>query len=100
MVEYFLKPRNFFLSQINELTDSEKKLISEKLELVKINPFRYKGLSVPGLTKVFEIKITLSGLYSRLIYTVKGNEVRVECIINRNNDFKDLVKLLYKARQD
>ncbi len=100
MAEYILKPRKFFLSQIDGLTNEEKKLVAEKLELVKLNPFRYKSLSVPGLTKVFEIKITLSGLYSRVIYTVQGQEIKIECIINRKNDFKDLLKLLFKARQE
>ncbi len=98
MAEYFLKPRKYFLNQLNGLTDDERGLVLQKLKLVKLNPFRYKSLSVPGLTKVFEIKITLSGLYSRIIYTVQGSEVKVECIINRKNDFKDLLKVLSEAR--
>ena len=95
-----LRPSKVFLAQVAELSPQEKLLIAEKLELAKLNPFRYKPLSVPGLTKVFEIKITLAGLYSRIVYTLSGNEIRVECIINRKNDFSDLLKLLYKARQE
>lgn len=97
---YTLKPSKVFLSQVRELSAQERLLIAEKLELAKLNPFRYKPLSVPGLTKVFEIKITLAGLYSRIVYTLQGPQIRVECIINRKNDFKDLLKLLYKARQE
>lgn len=95
-----LKPSKVFLAQVRELPQDERLLIAEKLELAKLNPYRYKSLSVPGLTKVFEIKITLKGLYSRIVYTIEGSELRVECIINRKNDFKDLVKLLHKSRQE
>ncbi len=97
---YSIKPSKVFLDQVKELTAEERHLIAEKLELTRLNPFRYKPLSVPGLTKVFEIKITLQSLYSRIVYTLQDNEIRAECIINRKNDFKDLMKLLYKARQE
>ncbi|MBI5635463.1 hypothetical protein HY993_00695 [Candidatus Micrarchaeota archaeon] len=93
-----LTPSKLFLDQTKQLNEDEKHLIAEKLELAKLNPFRFKPLSVPGLTKVFEIKITLSGLYSRLVYVVEGKQIQVACIINRKNDFRDLMKLLYKAR--
>lgn len=95
---YSLKPSRLFLQQIKELNESERHLIAEKLQLAKNNPFRYKPLKVQGLTKVFEIKITLQGLYSRMVYSVEGSEIKVECIVNRKNDFKDLMKMLYKAR--
>lgn len=97
---HVLKPSKVFLNQISGLPVNERRLIAEKLELAKLNPFRNKALHVPGLTKVFEIKITLAGLYSRIVYTLEGNEIRVECIINRKNDFKDLMKLLYESRQE
>lgn len=99
-MSFSLRPSKLFLSQIRELPENERLLIAQKLELAKLNPFRYKALHVPGLTKVFEIKITLAGLYSRIIYTLHDSEIRIECIINRKNDFKDLLKLLYQARQE
>ncbi len=98
--KYTLRPSHVFLEQIKELTVQEKYLVAEKLKLAKQNPFRYKSLHVPGLTKVFEIKITLKNQYRRLIYVVDGNEILVEGIIDRKNDFKDLLPLLYKTRQE
>lgn len=86
---YTLKPSKVFLNQVSGLPVNERHLIAEKLELAKLNPFRNKPLHVHGLTKVFEIKITLAGLYSRVVYTLRGNGIRVECITNRKNDFKD-----------
>lgn len=97
---FSLKPSKVFLSQVREFSAEERLLIAEKLELAKLNPFRYKSLSVPGLSKVLEMKITLGGLYSRIVYTIHGSELLVECVINRKNDFRDLLKLLYKARKE
>ncbi len=99
MASYILNFSKLLLEQVHNFSADEQRLVLQKLELAKFNPFRYKTLSVPGLTKVFEIKITLGGNYCRVIYSLQGNEIRAEGIINRNNDFKDLVKLLYEARK-
>ena len=99
-MSYSLKPSKVFLSQIKDLPSNDKLLIAEKIKLAQLNPFRNKSLKVSGLTKVFEIKVTINQLYSRIVYTIHGNEIRIECIINRKNDFKDLLKLLQKARQE
>ncbi|MBI5226122.1 hypothetical protein HY994_02675 [Candidatus Micrarchaeota archaeon] len=97
---YTLRPSHVFLDQAKELTAEENQLIIKKLDVVKQNPFRYKSLRIPGLSKVFEIKITLQNRYCRIIYVLDGNEILVEGIILRKNDFKDLLPLLYKTRQE
>lgn len=43
-MEYELKPSDFFLQQIDELSDEAKKTVEDKLKLVKINPFRNKRI--------------------------------------------------------
>ncbi len=100
MTSYVLNFSKLLLSQVRTFSADEQRLVLQKLELAKLNPFRYKTLTVPGLTKVFEIKVTLGGSYSRLVYTVHGNEIRAECIIARKNDFKDLLKSLNEARKE
>lgn len=97
---FTLRPSKVFLEQVRELSEKERHLIADKLLLVQSNPFRYKSLSVPGLTKVFEIKLTLNQLYSRIVYKLDGDEIRIECILNRKHDFKDLHRLLEKARRN
>ena len=99
-MSFQLKPGKVFLQQITTLNQQEKDLIGEKLKRIKINPFRNKSLTVKGMTKVFEIKITLGGIYKRVIYTIEGNEIQIEGILNRKNNFEDLVKIIYKNRQD
>lgn len=98
--QYTLRPSHLFVEQLASLTDDEVRRIGEKLELVRQNPFRYKSLHIKGSTKAFEIKITLQDKYSRIIYQLDGNEILVEGIINRKDDFKDLLPLLYKAMQE
>lgn len=98
--KYEIRPSRVFLEQINDLTSAERELIAEKLDLARQNPFRYKSLRVPGLTKVFEIKLTLQDRYCRVIYTIDGDRIRVEGITNRKYDFKDLLPLLHKNRQE
>jgi len=45
-------------------------------------------------------KIALAGPYNRIVYTLQDNKMRIECITNRKNGFKDITKLiLQKARQ-
>lgn|GEM_PF-5526711 len=95
--KYTLRPSHLFADQLEELSDQEVRLIDEKLILAQQNPFRYKSLRIPGLTKVFEIKITLQDRYCRIIYQLDGNEILVEGITIRKEDFRDLLPLLYKA---
>lgn len=41
---YILSPTNFFLQQLDELSDEAANLIEEKLKLAKTNPYRYKRI--------------------------------------------------------
>lgn len=95
-----IKPRKYFLEKIRNLPKEEIRLIYEKLKLAAENPFRYKTINAPGLTKVFEIKITIQGVYSRIIFLINENHLEPHCIIRRKDDFKDLLKELDKARKE
>ncbi len=99
-MSYTLYPSKVFLNQLLEFNEQEKHLILEKLELAKLNPFRYKSLHAPGSTKTFEIKLTLKGIYSRLVYWIEGKEIKIAGIITHNNNFRDLVKLLFDAQNE
>ena len=43
-MEYELKPSQFFLQQIEELSSESKRIIENKLRLAKVNPFRNKRI--------------------------------------------------------
>ena len=43
-MEFELKPSEFFLEQIEELSDKVSRIVEDKLRLLKINPFRFKRI--------------------------------------------------------
>lgn len=97
---YKVRPSRIFLEQAKDLTNAEKELVNQKLSLACQNPFRFKSLYATGLTKIFEIKIMLQGNYSRIIYSIEKDELFVEGILKRKNEFKDLLPLVFKSRQE
>lgn len=90
-----LKPTDFFLEQIDELSDEAAKLIDEKLKLVKINPFRYKRIEGYRLF-LFRIRFEDNRKEKRVIYLVEKPLVKVLCILDRDKEYKDLKKYLRK----
>ena len=90
-----LKPTDFFLGQLDELSDEAAALVKEKLELVKINPFRYKSITGYGLF-LFRIRFSDKRKEKRVIYLVDKPFVKVLCILDRDKEYKDLEKYLKK----
>ena len=53
---FALRPSKVFLAQVGEYPAQERLLVARKLELAKLNPSRYKPLSVPGAHHGFRDK--------------------------------------------
>lgn len=94
-MDFILKPSYFFLEQLNDLSYDAKKLIDEKLKLIKINPYRYKRVTGYGLF-LFRIRFKNNNKEKRIIYLVDKHFVKVLCILNRDKEYKDLKKYLKK----
>ncbi len=94
-MEYVLKPSYFFLQQIDELSDEAAKLVEEKLKLAKINPYRFKKLQGYGLF-LFRIRFEDNRKEKRVVYLVDKPFIKIICILDRDNDYKDLKKYLKK----
>jgi hypothetical protein len=94
-----LKPTDFFLEQLGELSDEAAHLIDEKLRLVKINPFRYKRIRGYNLF-LFRIRFEDKKKEKRVIYLVDKPLVKVLCILDRDKEYKDLKKYLKKLDYD
>ncbi|MBI2575453.1 hypothetical protein HYV82_06235 [Candidatus Woesearchaeota archaeon] len=92
-MEYELKPSHFFLQQIGELSDEAKRIVEDKLRLVKINPFRNKRLHGYNLF-LFRIRFEDRRKEKRVVYLVDKPCVKVLCILDRDKDYKDLKKYL------
>ena len=83
---YFSKYFEDQLEEIKYIT-----LIDKKLDLLEINPFRFKFIA--GKRFVFAIKIRLNG-YKRLIYKVEpsSKSVFVFGLFERGKGYKDFEK--------
>lgn len=90
-----LKPTDFFLEQVDELSDEAAWLVEEKLKLVKINPFRYKRVEGYNLF-LFRIRFEDRRKEKRVIYLVDKPLVKILCILDRDKEYKDLAKYLKK----
>ncbi|MGA1823003.1 MAG: hypothetical protein ACMUIG_10810 [Thermoplasmatota archaeon] len=91
--EYELIPTKFFLDQLDDMDDSSKKLIKEKLLLVKINPYRYKRIKGYDLF-LFRIRFEDGRKEKRLIYLLDKRKIKILCILDRDKDYKDLKRFL------
>ena len=85
-MKFVIKPSNFFLEQVDDLSSEAAKLILEKLELLKSNPFRYKRIHGYGLF-LFRIRFEDERKEKRVIYLVDKPDVKIICILEvRAND--------------
>ena len=92
-MEYEVIPSNFFLEQINELSDEAVKLIEEKLLLTKVNPYRFKRIKGYKLF-LFRIRFEDNRKEKRVVYLVDKPKVKVLCILDRSSEYKQLRKFL------
>lgn len=92
-MEYILKPSQFFLQQIDGLSDEAARIIEGKLKLVKINPFRNKRIHCYNLF-LFRIRFEDQHKEKRVIYLVDKPFVKILCILDRDKEYNDLKKYL------
>ena len=94
-IEYILKPSQFFLQHVDELSDEAAKVLEDKLRLAKINPYRYKRIKGHNLC-LFRIRFEDNRKEKRIVYLVDKPFIKVLCILDRDKEYKDLEKYLKK----
>ncbi|MBI2135550.1 hypothetical protein HYU06_00590 [Candidatus Woesearchaeota archaeon] len=92
-MEYIIKPSEFFLEQISELSDDAARIVEDKIRMLKINPFRFKRIEGYSLF-LFRIRFEDNRKEKRAIYLVDKPYVKILCILDRDNDYKGLKKYL------
>ncbi|MBT7063063.1 hypothetical protein HN924_03800 [Candidatus Woesearchaeota archaeon] len=90
-MKFKIIPTKQFLEQAKSLDVKTKRILNNKIDLLKKNPYRFKKLHGFNL-KLFEIKLNIEHAPARLIYTVIEPNVILICFLHRKNDFKDLDK--------
>ena len=87
-----------FLEQVCGLSPKSKKVVDKKLDLLKINPYRYK--TIKGYPISFlRIRFSDRNKEKRMIYFVDKNIVKIICILDRDKDYKDLNKYIELASE-
>lgn len=92
---FILKPTNFFLEQLDDLNEKSKRIVKGKLELAKINPYRFKRIQGYSLF-LFRIRFENNKKEKRVIYLIDKPFVKVLCVLDRDKEYKDLKKYLKK----
>jgi len=90
---YSIRPSRFFLKQFEKLSNEANRVLTEKIESAKTNPFRYKSVRMLGHT-FFRIRFTDRNCSKRLIYHVDKNDLILLFILDRGNEYKNLKKYL------
>ena len=95
-----IKATKFLLEQIEDYDEKTKRVIFDKKELLKINPFRYKKVHTESYKHVFSIKLSHKGEAKRLIYIVLGNMVFLCFVLDRSKDYKDLERYFKRIEKE
>lgn len=85
-----------FKKQFDKLDEKAKRIIYDKVQLIKENPFRYKRVNSKLFSKVFRVRFSIERKETRLIYVVQKNIILV-CLLDRKRDYKDLERYLKKV---
>jgi len=97
-MSYTIKALEIFKEQIERLDEKSKRIIKNKIDLIKLNPYRYKRVHSNLFSKVFRIRLTINNKENRLIYVILEPNIILVCLLDREKDYKDLEKYLFKIK--
>ena len=95
-----IKALKFFQQQISQLDEKSKRIIYDKIRLIKENPYRYKRIHSKQYSKVFRIRLSIQSKETRLIYVVIEPNIILVCLLDRDKDYSDLEKYLSKIKKE
>lgn len=101
-MKFKIKFTFFIKNQLEELHIKTRKSLVSKIQLLKENPFRNKSLiSHKHLFRIRFVDINIDiNFEKRLIYVVRGEEVKLLFILNRKKNYKDLENYMKKIKEE
>ncbi len=90
---YEIVPTKHFLKQVTSLNEETKKVLDNKIELLRVNPFRFKAIEGYRAT-LLRVRFSDRGKSKRLVYEVRGGSVILWAIFDRDKEYKDLHRYL------
>ena len=95
-MNYAIIPSELFLQQLRSLSFKARQLIKEKILIARNNPSHFKKIT--GFEfRLFRIRFSDKRKELRLVYAVKKSQIVLICILDRSNNYADLVKILQKV---
>ena len=98
-MKYSIVSSKDFQKQFDKLDFKSRKLIYDKVQLIKENPFRYKRLKGQKFSKLFRVRLNLNKKETRLIYVVLQPNIILICLLDRKKDYKDLKKYVERIKK-
>ena len=95
-MSYVIKPLNIFNAQLRKESTKSKKIIHDKIQLIKENPYRFKKIYSKKFGKVFRVRLNLDKREVRMIYVILEPNIILVCLLDRKRNYKDLEKHLNK----
>jgi len=92
-MKFNIIPTKEFLKQAKELDKKTKRILSDKIKLLKVNPYRFKKIRGHKL-KLFRVRFKIQSKDSRLVYIVIEPNIILLCFIARKKDYNDLSKYI------
>jgi len=88
---------DLFLEQVAVLDEKSKALVRSKIELIKLNPFRFKRINSKRFNRVFRVRFNLKAVETRLIYVIFEQKIILVCLFDRDKGYNNLEKMLAKV---
>ena len=98
-MNFIIKALEIFEDQIKGLDDKSKRIIENKISLIKDNHYRYKRIHSKLFSKVFRVRLNIKSEETRLIYVVIEPNIILVCLLEGRRDYKDLEKYLKKINK-
>ncbi len=98
-MSFIVVSTEFFLEQLKSLNKKEKRIVWNKIKLIKLNPYRFKAIHSKKFSHVFRVKLKLHNKETRLIYVVPQPKIVIACLLERKRDYSDLEKYLRRISE-
>ena len=80
-MSFSIKTLSSFLEQVKKLDEKSRRIIYDKIQLIKENPFRYKKIHSKHYSRVFRVRFNLRSKEIRLIYVVIEPNIVLVCLL-------------------
>ena len=97
-MKYKVTALKAFQKQVEKLDKKSRKIIHEKIQLIKENPYRYKRIHSKKYSKVFRVRLNIKNKETRLIYAIINPNIILVCLLDRKKDYKELERYLQKIK--